>query len=392
MSSNKNYLVDYHGFVYLWRDHVHKKYYIGSHLGSIHDHYIGSNNWLKNAYQKRPHTFTRRIIQWLPFHNEPQEIALSRLHELEQRWLDMIDDKELSISKNVLAGTNRYYNMKKTAAGGSHKGQTKNRTKPAWNIGISSEMLKLRREGQFCLLSDKPQYVKKLINLNNIRIPRKRRIKRQPSICPICNVQFLGQIGQKTCSRSCSGKRLWQEGKISPQCGTRKAWNKGLPNPLAAENGIKGAQKLREKIKGRKLIKSGDGKKHWVYPGDQNYPLVDREIKKKVISPIPKKVSPDKPPLPSPLFQKDSPEWKEFFRLKVIQNAKRGLEHASAWLWVLKNPDGQIFEVIGLVAFCRENNLSITALQYNYHARNSGPITRGKSKGWQVIDKRKGNI
>jgi hypothetical protein len=58
----------------------------------------------------------------------------------------------------------------------------------------------------------------------------------------------------------------------------------------------------------------------------------------------------------------------------------------------LKNPVGKIIEVIGLADFCRENNLSMTALQYNYNALNSGPISRGKSKGWQVVDKRKGNI
>ena len=174
--------------------------------------------------------------------------------------------------------------------------------------------------------------------------------------------------------------------------GTGKAWNKGLPNPLAAANGIKGAQKLREKIKGRKLIKLADGKKHWVYPGDENYPLVDSNIKKKESAKIPNKVSLDDLPLtPSPL-QKGSPEWKELFRQKVMQNAKRGLEHSSAWLWVLKNPVGKIIEVIGLADFCRENNLSMTALQYNYNALNSGPISRGKSKGWQVVDKRKGNI
>jgi len=46
----------------------------------------------------------------------------------------------------------------------------------------------------------------------------------------------------------------------------RKAWNKGLSNPTAAENGRRGAAKLSETIKGRKRLYREDGSWTWQYP------------------------------------------------------------------------------------------------------------------------------
>lgn len=43
------------------------------------------------------------------------------------------------------------------------------------------------------------------------------------------------------------------------------AWNKGMPNPTAAENGRKSAKKLSATVTGRK-IQIIDGKRKWVYP------------------------------------------------------------------------------------------------------------------------------
>lgn len=45
----------------------------------------------------------------------------------------------------------------------------------------------------------------------------------------------------------------------------RTAWNKGLPNPLSAENARKGADKVREKALGRKRKYREDGSWFWVY-------------------------------------------------------------------------------------------------------------------------------
>lgn len=91
------------GFIYLWYDTIKKKYYLGSHIGSLNDGYIGSNAHLKNAYKKRPETFKRRILE---SHNV---ITSKQLLKREQMWLNLIKPQELS---------SKYYNKKTFAAGG----------------------------------------------------------------------------------------------------------------------------------------------------------------------------------------------------------------------------------------------------------------------------------
>lgn len=92
-----------YGFIYLWFDKKHKKYYLGSHLGSKDDGYIGSNKRLICAYKSRPETFKRRILYEDYFENS------RHLLSVEQNWLSLIKDEELFI---------KYYNEKKVAAGG----------------------------------------------------------------------------------------------------------------------------------------------------------------------------------------------------------------------------------------------------------------------------------
>lgn len=126
-----------YGFIYLWYDRKNKMFCLGSHLGSENDSYITSTGWMRNAYKKRPQDFKRRILYRLPIDDHKM------LLREEQRWLDMIPDSELSTSENVIAGTNRYYNMKKTARGGNgsaNLGQTKETTNRwAWNAGTKAD-------------------------------------------------------------------------------------------------------------------------------------------------------------------------------------------------------------------------------------------------------------
>lgn len=94
----------YFGFVYIWRDRKHKRYYIGSHMGAIDDGYICSSQWMLRAYKKRPQDFKRRII-YLHLINE-RKILLQE----EQRWLQKV------LLKKSKAKT-RYYNKKFHAYG-----------------------------------------------------------------------------------------------------------------------------------------------------------------------------------------------------------------------------------------------------------------------------------
>lgn len=88
------------GFIYIWFDRKHKRYYIGSHLGSENDGYICSSKWMKQSYKRRPYDFKRRIIQ--------KDIQKSVLKEEESKWLSLIKSEEL--------GT-RYYNLSKIMNG-----------------------------------------------------------------------------------------------------------------------------------------------------------------------------------------------------------------------------------------------------------------------------------
>lgn len=101
------------GFVYIWYDLNRKMFYVGSHVGNVNDGYVCSNKRMLQAYKKRPHTFKRRVLVLITDGNK-KDVQLA-----EQQWLDMIDDSELSTSQNKMAGTIRYYNVKKTASGGN---------------------------------------------------------------------------------------------------------------------------------------------------------------------------------------------------------------------------------------------------------------------------------
>lgn len=83
-----------YGFVYLWFDRKHKRYYIGCHWGTIDDGYVCSSSWMMQAYPKRKEDFKRRIVK----------TGLTRecMYIEEQRYLDMIKPEEIKI---------RYYNL-----------------------------------------------------------------------------------------------------------------------------------------------------------------------------------------------------------------------------------------------------------------------------------------
>lgn len=83
------------GFVYLWFDKKHKRYYIGSHWGNPNDGYICSSDSMREAYRRRSKDFRRRILSFIITNR-------SDLLTEEQRWLDMIKPEEFGI---------RYYNI-----------------------------------------------------------------------------------------------------------------------------------------------------------------------------------------------------------------------------------------------------------------------------------------
>lgn len=105
-----------YGFIYLWYDKKHKRFYIGCHMGHADDSYICSSSWMKKAYKKRPGDFKRRILET----NIPRNL----LYEREHYWLSMI--KETEIGK-------RYYNLSTAKKG-------------HWNILENKEEINNRRK------------------------------------------------------------------------------------------------------------------------------------------------------------------------------------------------------------------------------------------------------
>lgn len=82
------------GFIYIWFDKKHKRYYVGCHWGLEDDGYICSSTWMKQGYKHRPQDFKRRILK--------RNIPKTKLHEEEYKWLKLIKDDELG---------KRYYNL-----------------------------------------------------------------------------------------------------------------------------------------------------------------------------------------------------------------------------------------------------------------------------------------
>lgn len=144
----------YSGYVYIWYDTKAKLFYIGGHHGKVEDSYICSNKAMKRAYSKRPNTFKFRVLEYVYSGLEP-------LREAEQKWLDKIKDKELYWTENIYNDTVKYYNMKKVSKGGSQKGHKKNRTKPAWNKGLTGVIVQTDQKRRKCSEKMKETWAKR---------------------------------------------------------------------------------------------------------------------------------------------------------------------------------------------------------------------------------------
>lgn len=80
------------------------------------------------------------------------------------------------------------------------------------------------------------------------------------------------------CDYTCKNRYVWfikfPKRKRKPykkSKNKRIAWNKGLKNPQAAENGKRGALKQSKTVTGRKRV-IRDGHLRWAYPNDHDYP------------------------------------------------------------------------------------------------------------------------
>lgn len=93
------------GFIYLWFDKKHYRFYLGRHWGTEDDGYICSSKTMREAYRRRPSDFKRRIISKI---YDKESLVVE-----EQKWLNMINPCELLV---------KYYNKTKRATTPSTKG------------------------------------------------------------------------------------------------------------------------------------------------------------------------------------------------------------------------------------------------------------------------------
>jgi hypothetical protein len=84
-----------YGFIYIWRDRKHNRYYIGSHWGTVDDGYICSSTWMMQAYKKRPQDFKRKILEIVTTNRKD-------LLDCELKWLSYIKEDEIKT---------KYYNL-----------------------------------------------------------------------------------------------------------------------------------------------------------------------------------------------------------------------------------------------------------------------------------------
>lgn len=89
-----------YGFVYLWFDRKHKRYYVGCHWGTEDDGYICSSQWMHQSIKYRPQDFKRRILKTNIQHRPDMYIE-------EQRYLNMIKTTEIKPTNPKP----RYYNL-----------------------------------------------------------------------------------------------------------------------------------------------------------------------------------------------------------------------------------------------------------------------------------------
>lgn len=244
-------MTTYTGYVYLWFDIKAKLFYVGGHFGKVEDSYICSNKPMKRAYNLRPHTFKFRVLQYTNGNTD-------NLRQAEQYWLDKIKDSELMLTENIQNNTCRYYNIKKNAYGGSHKGHKKNRKTPAWNKGYTNEERRLRTLGLCCFVPlDKPKVktVRKIQKkAQNKSIKKQLTRKKNYSIvylknCEKCSNLFYSKNKNKRfCSTSCSHSYIASKVKVN-----------GMTKQEVKE-------KFALQVKGRRIAIRDDGSRYWTYP------------------------------------------------------------------------------------------------------------------------------
>lgn len=171
-----------YGFVYVWFDAKHKKYYIGRHWGTEVDGYVCSSNNMRNNYKNRPQDFKRRIVSRV--YTSQQDLVLE-----EQRWLDMINPNALD----------RYYNKTLRSDSPSHLNFThsekaKQKISESMKGKKPSELNRINRleacRGRIQSDKEKETRAQKLRGLKRSdKFKLRMKTPKPKVICPVCGAE-----------------------------------------------------------------------------------------------------------------------------------------------------------------------------------------------------------
>ena len=209
-----------YGFIYLWFDRKHKRFYLGRRWGKTTDKYICSSNWMKQAYNRRPNDFKRRILSYVYSSKEALVVE-------EQRWLDLIKDNELG---------KRYYNYSKNAKtphhGVTHSEETKKKIRES-NRGVkrSDSTREANRQASLKQFSNEEQRQKIAEASKKMwEDPEYREKQRQKKIG---RKQTAEQIQKRINTTKERGKNR------GPKLNSNGPWNKGMKFHYEIVDGLK---------------------------------------------------------------------------------------------------------------------------------------------------------
>jgi hypothetical protein len=200
---------------------------------------------MMRAYRKRPEAFKRKILEYVLIDCKFEVLK----HE--QKWLNKIKDEELGV---------KYYNFKKVAAGGNGRANLGNSKCGGWNKGVTKEMLALRKEGKFQLLSDKPKIISRRVWTEEERNKQSMIMKENHQGGKMPKPWNAGLTAK-------NDDRIAEYGKkVSKSKSGCTAWNKGKPAPHSSNNGKLSASKQSKTVVGRRKHVKEDGTFIWKYP------------------------------------------------------------------------------------------------------------------------------
>jgi hypothetical protein len=222
-----------YGFVYIWYDRKHKRYYIGCRWGNENDGYVCSSSWMRQGYKHRPEDFKRRILSRVYTNKkdllkeEYKWLSKTKSEELGKRYYNLNnhhfghwsadENKRLSVGQKISASPNRAKNISKA-----------NKGKPSLNKGKKRSIETIQKM--------KDNHSRSMLGKSH-----NEETKMKMSLSHIGKFKSEEQIKKSALSRTGAKRSEESRKRMSEsQKGTKKPWSGGQigrkDSDLAREN------------------------------------------------------------------------------------------------------------------------------------------------------------